>query len=189
MTHLEDRLLAAYDECDGYQHPWKHDTGPRFPRQVGSIPASLVDPDHHFIGCSSLTTFEIMATTPDIPWTIEDYGDLQTFQDRLPGRPLCALEAVERRQIAHRIDSPDALRLHADYTAGRPCILIAGWRKTGSTAADFRGHSMIAIVRPHDLLVLESTTIVDGLRKTVTTWPDLKKRFPALLACSALRLI
>ena len=186
----QTRIILAASDFHGYRHPWNYNTSPRFPANPGSIPSSLVDPDRKYIDCSSLSLYCIMTAFPEAKWDAPSYAMLQTFKEYLPAQPECSQTALITMGIGTAIESPAVLRTPAWYVdrIAWPIIVIQGWRAKGPEAAYWKGHNMLAVVYPEELLILESTTkkAIDGLGWTYRRWSELKNMYPAALYCTLL---
>lgn len=160
---------------------WRYSlTVPRVPFEVGSLPASLVAEAASVTNCSTLTTAVLMACYPEAPWTLEEYGDLQVFADRLPNKPNAPILAIERVGVGSRVPAPVANAVH----------LVQGWRKTGDAAEDFRGHAVIVMTDndPARLRVLEATSRSSnlGARWRSTNLENFRREYPAAIHFGAL---
>ncbi len=160
---------------------WRYSlTVPRVPFKAGSLPASLVVEAASVTNCSTLAAAVLMACYPEAPWTLEEYGDLQVYADRLPSKPDAPILAIERVGIGARVAAPVANAVH----------LVQGWRKVGASAADFRGHAVIVATDsdPARLRVLEATSRSSnlGARWRSTTLEDFRREFPAAIHFGAL---
>jgi len=165
------RIRAKLCDVLGYQHPWTHDTHVRFPEAFGpfDVEHKLIDPSHRFIDCSSQTTYVEMSIFPEVAWNEDDYGDMQTFADRLPDRPFCSVEATERRGVGSRVLNPSYLPVG---TWGK----VQGWRRLGPSPS---GHSMLFEVLEGGLLRIwqSSIKVPDGPGYYVTSAAALKSDY------------
>lgn len=126
--------------------------------------------------CSTLTCSLITSVRPDVGWTVEDYGDLQVYADRLPDRPDSPIQAVVQQGIAERVDGPVARRW----------CLVQGVRELtveNGALASFSGHAFMVRRDGTTLTVIEATSRKDadglpiGPRYRQTTREDLVQEY------------
>ena len=134
--------------------------------------------------CSTLTTSILTTAYPKNPWTLEDYGDLQVFADRLPATD-SPIRAVVRVGVGERVQRFIQNRWH----------LVQGVSVTPkpNDFSTFRGHAFLVRALPDGaLLVCEATSRKDatgkriGPRYRTTTLADLQQQYPADLHLAVL---
>lgn len=156
---------------------WVYGAG-KFPYRCGAIPANLVNELARTTNCSTFTTAILSAAYPSIPWTIQDYQDLQIYSI---ARPLSPIEAVARRRVGEIVEEPVEGKLH----------LVQGWRTFGKPATATRppvkpsGHSFVAR-REGDLLRVLQVANEVGPKWSYTTIADVEEEYRAALGFARL---
>lgn len=118
---------------------------PAVPFAAGSIPADLVKPDARVTACSTFALALLMAAYPDAPWTMKEYGELQSFAELLPARPFACLDAVERMGVGERVTTPVPQAWH----------FVQGWV---SLKPPFPGHAFLAWPDGSVALILQAAS-------------------------------
>lgn len=129
--------------------------------------------------CSTMTTSILTSVAPTKPWTLQEYGDLQVFADRLPATdsPVVAVVRMGLGAVA------DGFRSGEWY-------LVQGVRVAPEedNHGTFRGHAFLVLVLDDGrLLILEATSRRGadgeqiGPRYRITTADDLRAEYPAAL--------
>lgn len=129
--------------------------------------------------CSTLTTSLLTSVYPDAPWTLQEYGDLQVFADRLPAHPASPIEAVERMGVGRATVDPAPGCWH----------LVQGWRTFDPQTPRYSGHAFLVLADGNGdgVQVLEATSRRGiGPRYRSATWADLRDEYPAGLYIAAL---
>ena len=121
--------------------------------------------------CSTLTTSVLTSIRPDVPWGVQEYGDLQVYADRLPGEPDSPVRAVARMGIGIIAQGLTAGQWH----------LVQGWRTFDPQTPRYSGHAFLVLADDtgDGIVVLEATSR-DGIgpRYRATTWPGLVGEYP-----------
>jgi hypothetical protein len=139
----------------------------------------LAPGDARLTNCSTLTTSLLTSCFPDAPWTVQEYGDLQVFGDRLPGNPDAPVQAVVRMGVGKAV---------AQHVPGA-WHLVQGWRTFEPSGPRYSGHAFLVLAdRDGDgCLVLEATSRRSiGPRYRRSTWADLRREYGHSLHLAAL---
>lgn len=116
--------------------------------------------------CSTLTASILTAIFGWLPWSLQEYGDLQVFADRLPDHPDAPIRAVERMGVGARVSGPLDRRWH----------LVQGWRSLTRPS----GHAFLVRRDGATLLVLEASSRNNvGPIYRRTTLSELADAYPA----------
>jgi hypothetical protein len=129
--------------------------------------------------CSTLTTSLMTSVRPDCPWTLQEYGDLQVFGDRLPDNPDAPVQAVARMGAGVAVTDPRPGAWH----------LVQGWRTFEPSIPKWSGHAFLVLADRvgEGLLMLEASSRRNvGPRYRRTTWAGLRGEYPAGLYLAAL---
>tara|TARA_R110002126_G_scaffold36707_1_gene111363 strand:+ start:1239 stop:1844 length:606 start_codon:yes stop_codon:yes gene_type:complete len=126
--------------------------------------------DERVTNCSTLTASLLTSCFPAAPWTLDEYGDLQVFADRLPSRPSAPIEAVTRMGIGYPVGVLQAGAWH----------LVQGWRTFDPDTPHYSGHAFLVLAdREGDgILVLEATSRRSiGPRYRRSTLEELRREY------------
>lgn len=150
------------------------------PRVLWELPAAMhvrsLESGKHRINCSTLTTSLLTAVFPSAPWTVQEYGDLQVFADRLPATD-SPVQAVQRMQIGAIVNG---------FVDGRWHV-VQGVRRGPDHNRGFSGHALLARSDGARVQVIESTSLSNhGPRYRLTTAAELWNEFPSALHLAAL---
>jgi len=148
---LDERILTEFLPYRGLG--WTR-TDPRFPRQVGSVPTSLVGKGP--ANCVTLTTGVIMGAFPNVPWTHDDYRDLMLWDGARKWSPM---ESVIRRGVGTNAGIPNP----TGWT------LVQGWGAGG--------HAFLTRGLGGRLIVYESSRSARGTRARVATAAEIKSDY------------
>jgi hypothetical protein len=123
--------------------------------------------DARLTNCSTLTASILTSVYPDAPWTLQEYGDLQCFKDRLDaGTWDSPVRAAERMDIGLRVAKLVPGEWH----------LVQGWRSHDPP----NGHAFLVLAGEGSLQVLEATSRRSiGPRYKTTTLAELKREYSA----------
>jgi hypothetical protein len=131
----------------------------------------LKDGDNRVTNCSTMTASILTSVYPSAPWSVQDYGDLQVFGDRLPAHPDSPIRAVERVGVGQRVGLLMPGRWH----------LVQGWRRFDPNKPSYSGHAFLVLADDNGDVdqVLEATSIDNiGPRYKRTTLEGLRKQYP-----------
>jgi len=142
---LASRIAIAALPFLGYRYDEQR---PGVPYLSGSMPPARAELPRK-TACSTFTAALLMAVYPDAPWTLREYGDLQSFRDRFDvgGFPLgdAPIAAVERMCVGMQVDRFMAGSWH----------LVQGWRRPNPPGGG--GHAFLVYAEDHHLMVLEAS--------------------------------
>jgi hypothetical protein len=130
----------------------------------------LADGENRITNCSTMTVSVLTSVYPDAPWSQEDYGDLQVYADRLPGRPDSPIDAVERAGVGTRVDALVPGRWH----------LVQGWRTFDPSIPRYSGHAFLVLADDTGDIdqVLEATSLSNiGPRYKEITFAKLQSDY------------
>ena len=139
-----------------------------------AIPAVVRNAPYRATNCSTLTVDLLFALYPDAGWDGKDYGDLQVFADRLPGRPFAPIEAAVRRQVGYEVDFFITGCWH----------LCQGWHAKPART----GHAFLVYAdSQEELLVLEAQNREQVVDTRWTSLGDLRERYRGGIGVAVLR--
>ena len=172
MLPLDTRLRIA---AGPYLDSWGYDLARArvlydLPDAMRADRVELGPGDSRLTNCSTLTTSLLTSCYPSAPWTVEEYGDLQVFADRLPDRPDAPVQAVVRMGIGRAVQSPTLGVWH----------LVQGWRTFDPTGPRYSGHALLVLGDPNGegVQVLEATSRRGiGPRYRRSTWSELRREY------------
>ena len=122
--------------------------------------------------CSTLTCSLLTSVCPDVPWGVQEYGDLQVYADRLPDEPDAPVQAVARMGIGFVAQGLTPGQWH----------LVQGWRTFDPQTPRYSGHAFLVLADDtgDGIEVLEATSLGGvGPRYRSTSWAELVSDYSA----------